>query len=526
MKTSGSKEKLLSLAATESPANLGSNSLPLSHSPPYPTRQETTDSDIDHWMKGQHEWDQQRIKRTPTVEAGKLAGSPKPPAGSSSSSSSSSVSKQATARQVAAELIRLGDTSLSAPLLSASGTVDNLLPSQVDRDLSKELEHEGIHITAFIEDKRARLQKDREARTEALKIMESSSSVAYVSAEEHALSNERKRKELQDLQGGAITEEQREEWKARNRKAAQDVKAKVPDKEPPATRPPRSIRVASLQELPASFTAAKSVMDMQYCVMNLSDFRTLAGKNQLSKFSDFWAPDHHNTTPMKPAFTPEKLVAGKEPLLARFYDAGRTTAGGEVDPLNPPYFHISRELMGKVIHTLRLEYISDDKNAKMSEEFKEHLKNVLAPLEATLANSATRLEEHHVASMEQHEKLVKDAHDHLTEASGKFKAALIKQVHVMEKHNDRHVVMVEATTDLATTARKQFSNIIFGEDTSREARTSRKIYAESLLEEVEADFKKSQAEWIEERKALNEKIEREKLLNQISDVGVKNYRRK
>jgi hypothetical protein len=226
-------------------------------------------------------------KRTPTVEAGKPAGSPKPPAGSSSSSYSSSVSKQATARQVAAELIRLGDTSLSAPLHSTSGTVDNLLPSQVDRDLGKELEHEGIHITAFIEDKRARLQKDREARTEALKIMESSSSVAYVSAEEHALSNERKRKELQDLQGGAITEEQREEWKARNRKAARDAKAKGPDKELSAVKPPRNVRVASLKELPASFTAAKSVMDMQYCVENLSDFRKLAGKNKLSKFSDF-----------------------------------------------------------------------------------------------------------------------------------------------------------------------------------------------------------------------------------------------
>jgi hypothetical protein len=69
-----------------------------------------------------------------------------------------------------------------------------------------------------------------------------------------------------------------------------------------------------------------------------------------------------------------------------------------------------------VIHTLREEYISDDENARMSEEFKEHVKNVLAPLETTLANSATRLEEHHVASMGQHEKLVKDAHDHLAEA--------------------------------------------------------------------------------------------------------------
>jgi hypothetical protein len=212
-----------------------------------------------------------------------------------------------------------------------------------------------------------------------------------------------------------------------NLKAVQDKKAKIPDKEPPVAKPPRSIRVASLEEMPASFTAAKSVMDMQYCVDNLTDLRVLAGKNNLSKFIDFWAPDHQNTTPMKPHFTPEKLMSGKEPLLARFYVAGRTTTGGEADPLNPPYFRISRELMGRVIHTLREEYISDDENARMSAEFKEHVKDVLAPLEATLANnSATRLEEHHVASMEQHERLIKDAHDHLAEASEKFKAALTK----------------------------------------------------------------------------------------------------
>jgi hypothetical protein len=100
----------------------------------------------------------------------------------------------------------------------------------------------------------------------------------------------------------------------------------------------------------------------------------------------------------------------------------------------------------------------------------------------------------------------------------------------MQKHNDRHEVLKEATEDLATTARKQFSNIIFGGDTSKEARNSRKSFTESMLDEVNADFKKSQAEWIEERKALHEEIkqkeeEREKLRDQISDVGVKHYQR-
>ncbi len=247
--------------------------------------------------------------------------------------------------------------------------MDNLLSSEVDheltdRELGLELEHNGVHITDFIANSRARHQKDRDAKAEALKIMGSSSSLA----EEHTLSNERKCKELQDLQTGAITGEHREEWKVMNLKAVQDKKAKVPDKEPPVAKPAGS---TSLDEMPASFTAAKSVMDMQYCVDNLTDLRVLAGKNNLSKFSDFWAPDHRSTTPMKPVFTPEKLVSGKEPLLAKFYDVGRTTVGGEADPLNPPYFRISRELMGRVIHTLCQEYISDDENVRMLAEFKE-----------------------------------------------------------------------------------------------------------------------------------------------------------
>jgi hypothetical protein len=179
MKASGSRDKLFATAATAPSAALGSTSLSLAqhlHLQPCP-KQDASDSDIVQWMRGQEEWGRQRAARkalgAPAVEAGKPAGSPKPPEGSSSSSPSSSVSKQATARQRAAELIRLGDTSLSASLLSASGTEDNLLLLQVNQ--------------------------------------ESSSSMMHASAKEHALSNERKRKELQDLQGGPITEKLREE---------------------------------------------------------------------------------------------------------------------------------------------------------------------------------------------------------------------------------------------------------------------------------------------------------------------------
>jgi hypothetical protein len=186
MKPSGSRDKLFATAATVSSAKLDSASLPLSHF----VVQDGIEKDSVQWQKGLQERSNQRKGKIVNVEAGKSAGSPKPLAGSSSSSSSSSVSKQATARQVAAELIRIGNTSLSAPLLSASGTGDNSLLLQVNQ--------------------------------------ESSSSMTHASAEEHASSNERKRKELQDLQGGPISERHREEeWKAMSLKAVQGKKGKA-----------------------------------------------------------------------------------------------------------------------------------------------------------------------------------------------------------------------------------------------------------------------------------------------------------
>ncbi len=151
-------------------------------------------------------------------------------------------------------------------------------------------------MPVFTEEQRARLQKSRAERAEPLKIIESSTSVEYASASEHALSNERKQKELQDLQEGKVSEDWQKEWRAKKLKAVQDEKNAKGGITDAPLRVQRNPRVSLLDELPLSFTAKKDVMDMQYCVKHLSDLRSLVGKNdQLSKFSDFWAPDHKNT---------------------------------------------------------------------------------------------------------------------------------------------------------------------------------------------------------------------------------------
>jgi hypothetical protein len=194
--------------------------------------------------------------------------------------------------------------------------------------------------------------------------------------------------------------------------------------------------------------------------------------------------------------------------------------------------------MGRVIHTLRYEYISDDENSRMSTEFKEHVKVVLAPLEATLASSFTRLSEHHASSLEQHEKLIKDAHDHLSEASEKFKAALDQQVHVMVKHNDTQESLKERTENLAIQTRKEFRNICYviplvtAEVPNKiEVQKSHKSGTAYLLDKAYEDLEKRQADWDEQRSEYKKKIKqleekKQKLLDQISYVGTKNYQRK
>jgi hypothetical protein len=67
---------------------------------------------------------------------------------------------------------------------------------------------------------------------------------------------------------------------------------------------------------------------------------------------------------------------GKIEVLSRFYNPGLLKKDVEADPLNPPYFRISRELMGRVIHTMHHEYISDDENMRLSKKFEEHVKDI------------------------------------------------------------------------------------------------------------------------------------------------------
>jgi hypothetical protein len=144
--------------------------------------------------------------------------------------------------------------------------------------------------------------------------------------------------------------------------------------------------------------------------------------------------------------------------------------------------------------------------------------------------------------MAQHEKLVKDTHDFLAEASEQFKTALTKQVRVMERHNSRHEILKESTAALANTARKRFRDISLcglSDHSSKDNkdRKTHKILAESMLARADEEHQKSLEEWMEERKVFQEKIkcmdeeckklkeDREKLRDQVSEHAIRNHKR-
>jgi hypothetical protein len=101
------------------------------------------------------------------------------------------------------------------------------------------------------------------------------------------------------------------------------------------------------------------------------------------------------------------------------------------------------------------------------------MKGVMGPFETAVEVTFKRLFDHHASIIEQHEGLIKDAHDQLVEASGKFKEAVERQVDVMVMHNDRHETLKEDVKKLATRARKEFKDASFSPPHSREGHVTR-----------------------------------------------------
>jgi hypothetical protein len=209
----------------------------------------------------------------------------------------------------------------------------------------------------------------------------------------------------------------------------------------------------------SSSTTAEStrVMDMRFCISNLDAIRAEAGDFTLKDVSDYWAPDNEKTAPNLPnAFVPNRIVRGNYPLWASFYDSGRTRRGDdgaeESDPDHPPHFRVSRELLGRMLHTFKKGYVDEDEERKTSVLLSDHNRRETTRLTEKVSEAAERLQRRKDNLQKQHDEAMTASQQQILEASRAYKEAIGKHVEALQ-------ILVQGTHVLAQGLKEEASKL-------------------------------------------------------------------
>jgi hypothetical protein len=202
---------------------------------------------------------------------------------------------------------------------------------------------------------------------------------------------------------------------------------------------PEATTIAARTASMASDTTAAitPVMGMRFCIEHLEVIRNEAGNSPLSDFSDYWAPDHSKTTPNLPnTFVPLRMLKGSSPLWRPFYNSGQVTrdSGGapEPDPNHPPYFRVSAELLGRMLHTFKRQYVEDDLNRKTCDIFTSHITAKTELARARVSQAAQDIRDNRDSIIGEHNRMIEASHANLMEASKVFKETVDKHVAALQ----------------------------------------------------------------------------------------------
>jgi hypothetical protein len=189
---------------------------------------------------------------------------------------------------------------------------------------------------------------------------------------------------------------------------------------------------------PARSTASTTpVMDMRFCIDHLNVIRNEAGDFPLSGFSDYWAPDHPKTTPNRAnTFVPLRMLKGSSPLWGPFYDSGQNRQGSdgapEPDPNHPPFFRVSAELLGRMLHTFKRWYVDDDLKKKTSDVLSRHVQAETEYAKTKVSQAAQHIRDNRDSIINEHKQMIAASHASLTEASKVFKETVDKHVAALQ----------------------------------------------------------------------------------------------
>jgi hypothetical protein len=117
-------------------------------------------------------------------------------------------------------------------------------------------------------------------------------------------------------------------------------------------------------------------------------------------------------------------------MWAPFYHGGPDVQ----DDKDPPYFRVSAELFGRMLHTLGREYISRDDNRKISAELNKHLtpENV-AKVEKAMVEAGKIITDRQQMQMKQHEDMMEQSRKALEIASIAYRDEIAKQMGLLQE---------------------------------------------------------------------------------------------
>jgi hypothetical protein len=152
-------------------------------------------------------------------------------------------------------------------------------------------------------------------------------------------------------------------------------------------------------------------MDMRFCINNLVAIRAEAGDFSLKDFSDYWAPDNEKTAPNLPkTFVPNGMVRGNNPLWASYYNSGETRVDADgsegVDPNHPPYFRVSPELLGRMLHTFKKSYVDSDERRKTDSHLINHINSSTENLKEKVADAIKTLKDRKDDLLRKHDETI------------------------------------------------------------------------------------------------------------------------
>jgi hypothetical protein len=184
--------------------------------------------------------------------------------------------------------------------------------------------------------------------------------------------------------------------------------------------------------------ACTPVMDKLFCINNLEAIRSEAGDFSLKDFSDYWAPDNRKTAPNAPnTIVPSRLVSENKPLWASYYVLGETRldADGslEADPNHPPYFRVSQELLGRMLHTFKKSYVDRDEQRKTDSRLSNHIEGVTEHLKGKIADAISILKDRKDDLLRKHDEAMAASQQQMAETSRVYKETVDKHVAALQQ---------------------------------------------------------------------------------------------